>query len=303
MILRGWLFSILLLSFFANCSSPDNSSGKPVVGPVTYESDADWSPNGNKIVFVRGTNPSHGIQGGIFFFHLEDSTTSMLIPGDFYISPSFSPDGKWIVFSNYVNLYKIKITGDSLVQLTFDYDGSPNFGCKWSPDGKKIAYQRSIGESRGVYILDLETMQSRKFETYYENPNWMPTGTTLAVYGVDSVYGTQIMEVDTIGNQIRCITKSVSTKYEFDISFATGMFCIPEQLNDGGYGQLWLTDYDGYWRKHLVHASSFFPSFSPDGQWIVYTYAADNDGSLWMIRVNGTDNHRITNYLKLKDNK
>ena len=65
-------------------------------------------------------------------------------PGD-KTDASFSPDGRWIVYSSdegdlaYANLFIIPVTGGPPTCLTTysGYDGAP----AWSPDGRWIAFE------------------------------------------------------------------------------------------------------------------------------------------------------------------
>jgi TolB protein len=64
---------------------------------------------------------------------------------------SFSPDGRWVVFSGggeaLADLWAVEVDGPDLVQLTDDpgYEGAPS----WSPDGSRVAFERSDGEPDG----------------------------------------------------------------------------------------------------------------------------------------------------------
>ena len=64
---------------------------------------------------------------------------------------SFSPDGRWVVFSGggeaLADLWAAEVDGTGLVQLTDDpgYEGAPS----WSPDGSRVAFERSDGEPDG----------------------------------------------------------------------------------------------------------------------------------------------------------
>jgi TolB protein len=76
---------------------------------------------------------------------------------------SFSADGTWIVFSGsddggLADLWAVHVDGDELVQLTDDpgYEGAPS----WSPDGTRIAFERSDDDPDGaattIGIIDVD---------------------------------------------------------------------------------------------------------------------------------------------------
>jgi len=83
--------------------------------------------------------------------------------GQFNATPRFSPDGKEIVFTSWVDnnfdLYRIGSGGDNLVRLTKDYGSNeePSF----SPDGEFIVFtsKRIVGRNKAVqdiYIMNRE---------------------------------------------------------------------------------------------------------------------------------------------------
>ena len=106
-------------------------------------------------------------------------------------SPSWSPDGKRIVFSSIDkggnnDLHILELESHSLIKLTNDFydDRDP----AWSPDGKSIAFgsdRTPYGES-GVYNLFLYDLETHGIEYLtlgpesYHTPSWSKDGRWLA---------------------------------------------------------------------------------------------------------------------------
>jgi serine/threonine protein kinase/Tol biopolymer transport system component len=90
----------------------------------------------------------------------------------------WSPDGKWIAFSDWRKIYRVSADGGSPEKLMADGDNEviPT----WSPDGKSILFNRFDGFNQpdGLYVVDLETRKVTPMpggEKFYI-PAWSPDG-------------------------------------------------------------------------------------------------------------------------------
>src|SRR6267378_4325132 len=100
-------------------------------------------------------------------------------------SPTWSPDGQWIVFgygaifnareSNPSQLIMIRADGSEKRELT---SGPLNSGFpSWSPDGKRIVYRVWTKEERSLQILNLDDGKITKLTSGNDNfPVWSPLG-------------------------------------------------------------------------------------------------------------------------------
>jgi TolB protein len=111
----------------------------------------NWSPAGDLIVYQKYSSG----QWDLWVMNTNGSNKRQLTsrPGD-ETDASFSPDGKWIIYSEdyelvHANLYKIAADGSTKpIRLTFNnsgYDGAPSM----SRDGKRIAFESCQGDPDG----------------------------------------------------------------------------------------------------------------------------------------------------------
>ncbi len=94
---------------------------------------------------------------------MEKDVKRISFVGDFNATPRFSPDGKDIVFSSWINsrfdIFRISASGQNLSRLTKNF-GS-NEGPTYSNDGKFIAFssQRVISRNKAthdIYVMDTD---------------------------------------------------------------------------------------------------------------------------------------------------
>ena len=101
-----------------------------------------------------------------------------------------------------------------------------NISPAWSPNGKKIAYSAKIGDTRQIWIYDLDTEEEMQLTTgpeNKENPSWAPDSIHL-IYNTDQEGVGQIYLIDlfqqkpiqiTHGNGIKRFASFETRRQEF----------------------------------------------------------------------------------------
>jgi dipeptidyl aminopeptidase/acylaminoacyl peptidase len=146
------------------------------------DTNAAWSPNGNRIAFTRGSLGIYLVDG--------DGTdlVGLSPPGGHDAQPSWSPDGRRIAFvhgSNTVadQIYIMNADGTHRVRLTTMRGGA--FSPSWSPDGKRIAFSTDLD----LYVIDVDGTNLSALTNDWEfdrDPAWSPDGRSIAfVRGAD----------------------------------------------------------------------------------------------------------------------
>ena len=103
-------------------------------------------------------------------------------------SPSFSPDGKQIVFMSPFpltpQLYTMNVNGTGLKRITPVVVGKRSYrtGAEWSPHGDEIAFQQQNGDFQvwTIRVKDLVMTQLTN-EGENEDPAWAPDGRHLSI--------------------------------------------------------------------------------------------------------------------------
>src|SRR5579863_10702112 len=117
-----------------------------------------------QIMLMNRIGPS---QSTLFIANADGSGEHPLFPSSgFDYNASFSPDGKWIVFtserngSGQADLYRVRVDGSGLERLTDDpaLDDQAAF----SPDGNQVAFVSTRGaHTANIWLLDLKTRKLR----------------------------------------------------------------------------------------------------------------------------------------------
>ena len=111
----------------------------------------DYSPDGSRVVFFRDNPLRKRGNGAAFVVNTDGSGLRQLTPWGMGGSPSWSPDGQWILFDGRGFLFVVHPDGSGQKQI-YLHAGSRYYAYEpsWSPDGRRIVfgmYLSSIGQN------------------------------------------------------------------------------------------------------------------------------------------------------------
>jgi TolB protein len=135
--------------------------------------------------------------------------------GSLNAQPSFSPDGRRLVFtsnrSGHPEVYITDVDGTDVDLLTsFDF-GDQNYRASpdWSPDGRLVAFQSLVGGVFQVMTISLRDRSVKRVtsEGRNEDPSWAPDARHLVLTSTRTG-SQQLFVVDTETGRARQLTRS-----------------------------------------------------------------------------------------------
>ena len=224
--------------------------------------------------------------------------------------PSFSPDGKQIVFTSPCDgnqeiykgssLYIINVDGSGLSQLPTVLGG--DYDPAWSPDGKKIALTSVRGrENRStVWVYNLEdrsfVLLSEKLGIDHQ-PAWSPDGKQI-IYVSEREGIPQIWVMDANGENKQKITET-NERWNRNPNWSPDkkQILFTQLLASNAIPQLVavdypVTDYKEY--KLFAQLPMREGRFSPDGLWITYEGWPESNHDIFIMTSAGSSQTPLT---------
>ncbi|MBF6058029.1 Tol-Pal system beta propeller repeat protein TolB [Thiomicrorhabdus sp. HH1] len=205
------------------------------------------------------------------------------------MSPSWSPDGKMIAYVSFesgrstIIVQSLDGTYRTVIAKYKGINGAP----AWSPDGKKLAMTLSKGGNADIYIMDVATKKLQQVTRNYAIETeavWAPDGKSL-FYNSDRRGNPQIFQLDLATNQEKRITFEGKYNANPEIS-PNGRYLAVVQGGNGFHIAL-LDRETGDFRVISDTYLDESPSFSPNGEMILYAMNRGGSGQLAVVTLDG----------------
>jgi Tol biopolymer transport system component len=218
------------------------------------------------------------------------------------IQPAFSPDGNQVAFVlktteiQNSGIYTTMVGGERSLQLT---KNPGDYFPAWSPDGRQVAFYRFSGDGMAIYTVPAlggteQRLYVGRSSAWTDGLSWSPDGKVLAFSEtVGNGNRTAIALISLADSTTRQITAPPSGQ-EIDISPAFSpdgsSVAFVRSILAGVVSDLYVVPSTGGAPKRLTFDQTWIkgsPSWTPDGQDIVFASARGGATGLWRISSSG----------------
>ncbi len=218
--------------------------------------------------------------------------------GSINLSPAFSPDGKEIYFTSFVEtdpkLFKVNVASARVSKVT-DFPGlaaAPAI----SSDGRKLACVLSKDGNSEIYELELNGKIKNRLTRHAAidtSPSWSPDG-QLLTFTSDRSGVPQVYIMDKTGDNQRRLT--YEGRYNDSPAWsARGDRVIFVSRTQSGRFDIASVDTSGFDYHAMTEAGmNENPHFSPDGKHLIFTSTRLGSPDIFTMDVTGRHQRRLT---------
>jgi len=175
----------------------------------------EWHPNGEYIVFYQWEVDKVRDDTITKMYRIDRNGDNLQRIGPaepgYPSLPTYSPDGKYLLFSNLTNIYKLDIENGSSEKLT-DADDVRFFGPQFSPDGQTIVYD-NMSPKGNIHLMKSDGSEQHKLEVNGSRPAFSPDGKSI-VYHAITAENEQIMLMKSNGEFVKQLTTGPSDSFD-----------------------------------------------------------------------------------------
>ncbi len=292
-VVRGEVFA---------ASAKDGGDAERVTDTPGRESQVAWAPDSRRLVYASDRDgPTR-----LYLYDLATRTETQLTRGEGTdVSPAFSPDGKWVVFSR--DGRELRLVSPSTREerlLARGYLDRPPFtsarAVAWSPDSRWIAFLSPLGEQpyANVHVVPAAGGEARPVSflgnAFAGGISWSPDGTFLLLNSWQRSENAQVVRVDLVPrlprfreDQFRDLFREPApgaAPGEDRSAGAEPRRSTPAGGNAPAVAPVEVV-FEGIRRRSSTVPVGFdvnAQTLSPDGKWLLVTASAGNQQNLYV---------------------
>ncbi|MGZ8795147.1 MAG: hypothetical protein ACXW0F_10975, partial [Gaiellaceae bacterium] len=278
-----------------------------------------WSPDGRLIAFAStraaAGNPEIYVAraDGTGLRRLTHTTGDAHVLGDDGM-PSWSPDGKQIVFTSNRSgggaIWVMRANGTGERKL-YDHKGTDEFNPQFSHDGRRIAFSQLALATTEVWIIGSDGGGARRIAAGGQ-PTWLPVSserqsaapvaevTRELAFVRGEAAATEIYVAREDGSGLRRLTRNRVA--DFSPIWSPDGNRLLFVSNRDGDDELFVMDAAGKNVRQLTRnrRQDLTPQWSPDGRLIAFASDRGRPGEpeIWIMRAEGTNARRLVETVK-----
>ena len=285
-----------------------------------------WSPDGQRLIFSFSAPGGNYLSGvGIYVVNVDGSGLQKLIPSG--QSPAWSPDGQKIAFVRVVRVRPIAPGGvepdTEIYVVNADGSGQQNLTRNlaiygdpaWSPDGQKIAFERSYRpypnspSRRFQYRTDLYVMNADGSEQQRLTRNpprgdvpwqvfgllaWSPDGQKMLFQRRLKGENWEVYVINADGSGLRNLSRNRS--HDMDADWSPDGRSIVFRTSRHGKWELYVMNANGSGQERLTRtaANESRPSVVAGRRKIAFTREVGGNFELYVMNADGSGQRRLT---------
>jgi len=292
---RKLILCLMIFALILSISSCDDNSTQAEAYPPTRYEDyiVTWSEANGLIAYFhsRLLDSDDPDSSGIYIINPDGTNKYLLYKSFRTYSLDWSNDGRFLVVNSGKAIVRISFPSGNADTLT---GIGEYWGTVWSPSGNSIAYTVRTVDSGGIYIMNVDNGVSRRAVPDCDFVDW-PYPDSLLYLNVSGsgLFGAICMS-DTAGIFGRVVLQAqdniIETTPEPRMHIATRRVAFQAQLPSYP-PSIWRVSGT---RALQLRTFAICPSFSPDGNQIVFADIHENNGKLWIINWDGSGARQLT---------
>ncbi len=272
--------------------------GHDIANDIVHTLTGENGPFRSQIAYIKKSKSGHK---EVFIADYDGANERQLtFTNSINISPVFSPDGKTIYFTSYVEgspkLHKVDVESGKMA-IVADFKGIVAAPAV-SPDGNKIACVLSKDGNSEIYVLSTKGRVIKRLTHHRaieSAPSWSPDGRSI-VFTSDRTGRPQLYIMDSDGLNLHRLTYEGSYNDSPIWSKLGNRITFVSRTKRGRF-DIASIDTSGHdYRIMTLVGQNENPHFSGDGKHIIFSSTRLGGHDIYTMDITGRNQRRITHY-------